>query len=79
MEENEGNAMMECQGGLEGGVRVPKLQFQRSRASEWGLGDRRPEKAIEEDVAQIVYALSTSIANTSEYLRSLKSTLLLRS
>ena len=28
MEENEGNAIMECHGGLEGGVRVPKLQFQ---------------------------------------------------
>ena len=47
MEENEGNAIMECEGGLEGGVRVPKLQFQRSTTVEpqsWGLGDRRPEK-----------------------------------
>lgn len=79
MEENEGNAIVECQGGLEWGLRVPKLQFQRSRASDWGLGDRRPEKAIEEDVAQIVYALSRLIANTSEYLRSFKSTLLVRS
>ena len=64
--------------GSEGSKASIPTQY-NSRASEWGLGDRRAEKAIEEDVAQIVYALSTSIANTSEYLRSLKSTLLVRS